>query len=194
MKKKFLLFGLIATMISCSDDDAKKSDTIDPAANNVLLLKVDYQTNAFEGGKELTFEDAQNFTIEPVYNSPGDFGDITLKYGELDENIFAGTITWMGMGERTYPANLDAVNSFGVADSILPMPALSQFEKVEYGQNGAYPEEINYPAIWAAISDLQKVIAYRASNPDAKISLFLYTPAVGGVDEAAADWYVILKN
>ncbi|RZJ61037.1 MAG: hypothetical protein EOO45_23730 [Flavobacterium sp.] len=194
MKKKFLLFGLIATMISCSDDDAKKSGTIDPAANNVLLLKVDYQTNAFEGGKELTFEDAQNFTIEPVYNSPGDFGDITLNYGELDENIFAGTIVWNGMGQRTYPASLDAVNTFGVADSALPMPALSQFKKVEYGQNGAYPENINYTAIWAAISDLQKVIAYRAGNPDAEISLFLYTPSVGVVDEAAADWYVILKN
>ena len=56
MRKLILLLALITTLfISCSKDDFFNSSLTD---NKVLLLKIDYLTNTFEGGKELTFKES----------------------------------------------------------------------------------------------------------------------------------------
>ncbi|MEL1244895.1 hypothetical protein AAEO56_11525 [Flavobacterium sp. DGU11] len=198
MKKTILLFGLGVFFTACSDDNASTVDD-NPinTENKVLLLKVDLLTNTFEGGKELIFPDADGFTIGHDYVSPGDFGSIKLKYTETGGTIFDGTIIWSGLGGMTYPEALDAPNTFSVMDNSGEMPALSQFETVNYldeGEGVIPPAEIDYQSIWNAISDLQQVAAYRASNPNAKIHLFLYTPSVGIGDPHDWDWFVILKN
>lgn len=193
MKNFILSLGVVALLASCSSDDSNSLQET-PAANKVVMLKVDLETNAFEGGKEFTFPEADTFTISTIYNDPGDFGDITLKYEEVDETIFAGDIIWMGLGEMTYPEALNATGDFPSIETSVPMPAQEDFELVIYSEYSYYPDAIDYQAIWDAIDDLQVVEEYRDSNPDAKINLFLYTPSVGAGNPAEWDWYVILKN
>jgi thioredoxin-related protein len=51
MKQLILLVLLISIFFSCD----KNNDEIDVTSNNVVLLKVDYLTNKFEGGKVINF-------------------------------------------------------------------------------------------------------------------------------------------
>lgn len=194
MKKLLFIFGLAAGLVSCSDDSATPQENEDPSGNNVVLLKVDFQNNTFEGGKMLSFEGAEGFTISSVYHEPGDFGDITLKYDEVDETIFSGTIVWAGTGQMTYPDALTAPEGFPTVQAGVPMPGLEDFALVEYSEFSYYPEVIDYDAIWASIDNLQIVKDFRNGNPDGKVHLFLYTPGVAIGDPADWDWYVILNN
>lgn len=200
MKKTILLFGLSAMLFAgCSEDDASPVQNTEPASDNkVLLLKVDLLTNAFEGGKELVFPEANGFTIASDYVPPGDFGSLKLTYEEVNQPIFDGTITWMGLGERSYPENLDAPETFAEMEEAIEMPAITDFEYVDYIDEGEEvvvdPEFANVQSVWGAIDNLEVVKAYRQSNPDAKVKFFLYTPSVGIGDPVDWDWYIILKN
>jgi hypothetical protein len=209
MKNALLLLGLCVAFVSCADDDSQATNNPDPIGanpenpanpgggdNKVLMLRVDNVTGAFEGGKELTFEAANTFTISSDYVSPGDFGSIKLKYDELDATFFDGTIHWMGLGEMSYPESLDGVDAFVTLEEELAMPALSAFHTVEYGSEGEglQTNEPDHQVIWDAIDDLELVKEYREANPEAKISLFLYTPSVGIGNPEEWDWFVILKN
>ncbi|MEE1897685.1 hypothetical protein GN157_13485 [Flavobacterium rakeshii] len=192
MKKLFLLLVAGILTVACSGD----SNTMVDAENKVLLLKVDLLTNTFEGGKELVFPDNENFTISTVYHPPGDFGDITLNYDEVNMPIFAGDIIWMGLGIISYPESMNAPEEFSSAQNAVEMPASSEFALVPYGDypEHMYPEVIDYEGIWNAIENLSLVKQYRMINPQAKVNLFLYTPSVGIGDPADWDWIVILKN
>ena len=195
MKKSFLLLVFAALLMSCSDTE---TDPVNGGSegNKVLLLKVDLLTNAFEGGKELTFPDNNNFTISVDYNPPGDFGDVTLNYEEVGMPIFAGDITWMGLGEITYPESMDASGEFTTIQNPVSQPNESQFSLVTYEETEAniFFEDIDYDAIWAAVDNLAAVKEFRDSNPDAQVNLFLYTPSVGIGNPEEWDWIVILKN
>jgi hypothetical protein len=71
MKTKILTFtAIVLTLISCSqDNDVTNTPTTTP--NNVLVLKVDYNTNQFEGGKELSFTNtASDMTVTNQYVPP----------------------------------------------------------------------------------------------------------------------------
>ncbi|KGO78895.1 hypothetical protein Q763_16015 [Flavobacterium beibuense F44-8] len=199
MKKSLLLLFSLALFTACSGDSNTQSVNDDqqlPTANKVLLLKVDLLTNAFEGGKELTFPDNGNFTISTDFNPAGDFGDITLIYEEVSETIFAGDIIWMGLGQMTFPESINTPEEFTVIQNPVSQPDESQFALVSVDEPATSPflSDIDYEAIWSSISNLAVVKQYRESNPDAKINLFLYTPSVGVGDPAEWDWFVILKN
>ena len=210
MKNALLLLGLCVTLASCSEDENQPLDNTDPQTtespenpanpgggdNNVLLLQVDATTFAFEGGKELTFDTASTFTIATDYVAPGDFGSVKLRYDELDATLFDGTITWMGLGEMSYPETIDSAESFVTLDEALEMPELADFYEVVPGESeeGLQSMDPDHQAIWAAIDNLEAVKNYRESNPEAKISLFLYTPSVGIGNPEEWDWFVILKN
>ncbi|MDV6169035.1 hypothetical protein R1T16_11400 [Flavobacterium sp. DG1-102-2] len=196
MKNKLLLLGLCLSLMGCSEDATTPVDNT-PAENNVLLLKVDLLTSAFEGGKELTFDAAENFTISHEYETPGDFGGIKLKYNELNAPLFEGTIHWMGLGAMSYP-QIDPPSAFSSSEILTMMPDASHREIVQYTE---YPMPYNeepyapdYEALWGAVSSLHIVKDYRAANPNSKVYFFLYTPSVGVGDPADWDWFIILKN
>ena len=69
---------------------------IAPNMNKVLMLKVDYTTNTFLGGKELVFfANSDSFSITNEYQPPGDFGYLKLYYEEINELLFmAPFIGW----------------------------------------------------------------------------------------------------
>jgi hypothetical protein len=191
MKKYILILAsFFSLFISCTKG---KDETVARTtnANNVLVLKVDYNTNRFEGGKELTFSDTStNMTITNQYVAPGDFGSIKLKYQELNEILFDGTIVWAGLGQVNFPQNLLDSNQFDrvmTADYVTP---IAGFENVFNPDNSTY----NYNAIWMSVQSLAKVRQYLYSNPNATVKLFLYTPSVGMGNPAEWDWYIFMKK
>lgn len=191
MKTNFFIIATVFfTLISCSKGN---EETITPSTNpnNVLVLKVDYTTNLFEGGKELSFTNTcSNMTINKQYISPGDFGNIKLTYQELNETLFDGTIVWNGLGQMNYPQNLLNANQFDsvmTADYVTP---ISGFENVFNPSNTTY----DYDTIWASVQSLVKVRQYLISNPNATVKIFLYTPSVGIGNPEEWDWFIIMKN
>ena len=188
MKKTILLLVISATLfISCSKSELFNSSVTD---NKVLLLKVDYLTNRFEGGKELTFKrSTPTFSITTNYKSPGDFGSIELTYEELDEKLFEGTIIWMGKGQISFPTNLVDPGKFETAKTYNIVNPVG-FENIFNPNNQVY----NYTPIWLKVQHLSKVREYLSSNPNATAKIFLYTPSVGLGDPADWDWIILLKN
>lgn len=182
---------LVGLILSCDKNEEPETQG---ETNKLVLLKVDFLTNVFEGGKELEFSASSNFTISSTYQAPGDFGSIQLYYSELNEIIFDGTIIWMGTGTMTYPTEIDLPNTFSTTSNNLPLPNVSMFENVMYDEFAYYPDIIEYSNIWNSINNLEIVSDYRNSNPNGKINLFLYTPSVGVGNPAEWDWYIYLKN
>ena len=127
---------------------------------NVLMLKVDYLTNTFEGGYEFSFDNIPNsFNIRKEYRAPGDFGYIKYYYYETSDLLFYGTIIWMGEGEIYYPQNLlpASVFDFTLLDNIV-FP--NGFEDI-----GVYsPLDINYTNVWLSVENLAKVREYLAKH------------------------------
>ena len=188
MKTTVLMLLAVLVLNSCSNND--DNGTALPQDNKVLLLKIDYNTNVFEEGVELGFEDANDFTINVAYQAPGDFGGIQLYYEELDELLFDGSIHWMGLGSIAFPETFQPASSFEVVltnDYVFPAEG---FENIFNPNNQVY----DYEPIWNAVQSRVKVRQYLAANPDATVKLFLYTPSVGIGNPAEWDWIMILKN
>jgi hypothetical protein len=190
--KKLIYTLLLATLFFASCSKTEEDEIFNPSltANKVLLLKVDYLKNAFEGGKELTFSQAAtSFTITTEYKSPGDFGNIKLTYKELNEKLFDGSIIWMGRGEISFPKNLIEPKHFEAAANYNIVYPVG-FENIFNPNNQTF----NYTPIWLSVHHYQKVREYLTSNPQAKAKIFLYTPSVGVGNPADWDWIIILKN
>lgn len=186
MKTSIILLSLITLLFSCNSDITDKTLTTE-----VLMLKVDYTTHAFEGGTEFNFlKMADNFTIINEYVEPSDFGSIKLIYKELNETLFDGTIHWMGLGKMTFPERLKPAKDFelvGTKDIVYPK---NGFENVFNPNNQKY----EYDKVWLSVQRLAKVREYLYANPDQKVKLFLYTPSIGVGDPLDWDWIVYLKK
>jgi len=191
MKTKTRTFiAFILVLISCSKENNRQPSPT-TSSNNVLVLKVDYNTHQFEGGKELTFTDTStNMTITKQYVAPADFGSIKLAFQELNEILFDGTIVWAGLGQVNYPQNLLSANQFDRVMTTDYVTPVAGFENVFNPDNTLY----NYNAIWTSVQSLVKVRQYLNSNPNATVKIFLYTPSVGLGNPADWDWYIFMKN
>ena len=92
MKKIISFLSLFILLTSCSNDGAianlnSTGLLFEPETNKVLLLKVDYTTNTFEGGKELTFDsNTTTFSTNYQYVTPADFGSIKIFYKKIKNN------------------------------------------------------------------------------------------------------------
>lgn len=179
-------------LASCNGDDASPENNPEPVTGNkLLMLRVDYTTNTFEGGKELTFGQASTgFTVTSEYEEPADFGWVKLYYDEIDTQIFYGEIHWMGLGQLHYPDAFDAADSFGRVDTDDYVTPQNGFENV-FNPSG---QALDYQQPWSKIQSLTKVRQYLQTNPDATVKVFLYTPSVGIGNPADWDWFFLIKN
>ncbi|MGK4569052.1 hypothetical protein [Flavobacterium sp. 3HN19-14] len=190
MKIKLLtLFGILLLVSCVGENDAPDALPIE-TNNKVLLLKVDYLTNEFEGGKELAFADSTaTFTLSTNYVAPSDFGSIKIKYDELDTEIFNGSIVWNGLGTISNPDDMQPASAFTFTDTD-DFFTCAGFDNIFNPNN----EEFDYQPVWSSVQGLVKVRQYLTANPGAGIKLFLYTPSVGIGNPAEWDWIIILKN
>ncbi len=193
MKNIFLLLVASAFCLSCtpSSTSTQEERISNPAENKILMLKVDYTTNVFEGGKELTLGPySSSFETNNEYQAPSDFGYLKVFYTPTNTKIFDGTIHWLGEGAMSYPTNFAPANSFVVLNTFaaIPMPVVENI----FGTST--PQNVNYTAVVNPLIYLEKVNAYRISNPTAKVKIFLYTPGVGVGNPATWKWIVMFKN
>ncbi len=189
-----LLLSLLILSILVSCTSSNTSSLTSTKSNNVALLKVDYLTNTFEGGTILNFQNHNSFSLSTGFQEPGDFGSVQVYYDGLNEMIFNGTIVWAGLGERSYPQNMDLPASFSLSNQPAPQPSDYYMKVVNYDQTAYYPNMIDYTALWIAVKDLDVVAKYRANNPDEYVHLLLYTPSVGIGNPTEWDWYIMVKN
>lgn len=191
MKKiLFIIFIFVSLFSSCTDENSTPAEnTTQP--NKVLLLKVDYLTNTFQGGKETTYtENSNSFTISHQSVPAGDFGNIKLKYDEINQILFDGDIIWMGLGQIHYPQNMLAANQFEAvltADIVFPSTSFNHILPQSNLSN-------NYNQVWMAVQNLVKVRQYLISNPTGVVHLYLYTPSVGVGNPADWKWIILMKN
>lgn len=194
MKKIISFLSLFILLTSCSTDllnQANGTDLANQSGNNkVLLLKVDYTTNTFEGGKELTFDsNTTTFSTNYQYVTPADFGSIKIFYTELNSLLFYGDIIWMGTGEIHFPTDFQPASSFEFVNTFAAID-LPSVENIFNPNN----EIFDYTNPLNQVIYLSKVIEYRASNPNASAKIFLYQPSVGIGDPATWKWIIIFKN
>ena len=191
MKKiLFILFIFVSLFSSCSEENAPTEETQNEP-NKVLLLKVDYLTNTFQGGKETTYtENSNSFTISHQSVPATDFGNIKLKYDEINQILFDGDIIWMGLGQIHHPQNMLAANQFQIVltdDIIFPATSFNHILPQSNLSN-------DYNQVWMAVQNLVKVREYLISNPTGVVHLYLYTPSVGVGNPADWKWIVLMKN
>ena len=167
--------------------------TNEPMTNgNVLMLKVDYLTDTFEGGYEFTFDNVPNsFTIRREYKSPGDFGYVKFFYYETGDILFHGSIIWDGEGQIHFPENLLSVAEFDAVHSENLVIPKNGFENI---MAEFQPNNVDYEPIWGRVQNLVKVREYLKANPEQKVKIFLYTPCVGGGNPEHWDWILFLKK
>jgi hypothetical protein len=197
---KLILILILFPLISCTNENLKDDKTaknIESNDNKILILKVDYTTNIFEGGKELSFDvNTTTFTTNNEYVPPGDFGSIKIFYTELNTLLFYGDIIWMGNGNIHYPTDFLPASSFpySLTTEVNPEPVYENiFDPNVYPANSIMPP-YNYSLICGDILSLVKVKQYRNSNPNAPVKLFLYQPSVGIGDPATWKWIIMFKN
>ena len=191
MKKAlFILFIFLSIFSSCTEENTPVEATSNEP-NKVLLLKVDYLTNTFQGGKETTYtENSNSFTISHQSVPAADFGNIKLKYDEINQILFDGDIIWMGLGQIHYPQNMLAANQFDAvltADVVFPTTSFNHILPQPNLGN-------NYNQVWMAVQNLVKVRQYLISNPTGVVHLYLYTPSVGVGNPADWKWIILMKN
>lgn len=183
----YRVVAILLLLASCTPE----KNQVTPQSNKVLLLKVDYLTNQFEGGTETSYTtDTPAFTIKVDYIEPLDFGNIKLSYQELNETLFDGSMIWMGTGIISYPDSILPASTFTrvlTNDYISPD---SGFVNLFNPQNIPY----NYSQVWTSVQSLVKVREYLASNPYSPVKLFLYTPSTGPGNPAEWDWIIFMKN
>jgi hypothetical protein len=195
MKNLYLFLLVLVALTSCTSDS--KSTVAQPNTNKILMLKVDYTTNTFEGGKEFEFDvTTPTFTTNIEYVQPSDIGNIKVFYTELNTLLFEGSIHWAGTGQINYPTDFLPASSFQYAtiENFYQEPVFTTiFDANTYPQNIPTPP-YNYSPIWVKLQALLKVRAYRDSNPNATAKIFLYQPGVAIGDPATYKWIIIFKN
>ncbi|PLX24633.1 MAG: hypothetical protein C0599_01840 [Salinivirgaceae bacterium] len=182
--KIITIFIIFLILVGCKESNE---------SSHILLLKVDYTTYAFEGGKEIPISDdvagADTIPIDLDYNAPGDFGDVTLYYKPTNEMIFSGEIIWMGLGEISFPRSFDPADSYSQLNLPIEKPENSMFQ---YIPNGSGINTVAYDSVWIGIQNLKIVQKYM--NSGKKIGFFIYTPSVGAGNPADWDYLVIMNK
>lgn len=193
MKKALLLFLSAGLLLSCSDDTTV-DDTPD-TTRELLFLKVNFTSNAFEGGKLYEFENVEmgnTIPFEEIVVSPDDYGRYTLKYTPTGDVVFDGEMVWMGGHvEQEVPSQFDAPGIY----TLLNSAATTNLDEAQYFMPTVYEgmiEEtpVDVTAAWNAVSHLEIVHDY--INEGAKVGIQLYTPALGVFDPEPARWFIVL--
>ncbi len=192
------LTALILLSNACLKDNTIPREDKQEEGNKVSLLILDVETYLFKGGIELSFpEETNSFTISTFSgssDSSSDFNWVDLRYSELDELLFSGTMLLTGPGQRTTPDRINPITDFETIQTVLPRPHDSVFVDIKINDSAYEMSQSNRDSIWQSIDQLKITKDYRSSNPDEKIHVFYYQSWLGFGHEADWDWYIILKN
>ena len=158
--------------------------------NHFLILKIDYLTNQFEGGKEYVLKGPKDLSskldISSIYTYPTDEGSVRFLYNPMQKELFWGSIMWMGSGRIGYPTFEDA-SKFNRLTSTISLPNF-RVKSLE----PHFISDRNISKLWPAIENLEIVKDYASTSKE--IGLTVYTPNVGKTDTSKAKWIVIFQK
>jgi hypothetical protein len=189
---KFLFFlGLFILAISC-----KKKEVLKPSElKKVFLLKVDYASNKFLGGKEFSYllnsstADSLPITRRIITNSISN--RLILRYGTNLDTIFDGTEIINGQGKVNFPSAFDNAIFYFKNQTNLTKPDNSKFQVLYYNISSV---PIEYDSIWKGVRNLEIVQSYVTKNPSSKIGLFLFQPSLVEQNPGDWKWYLIFRE
>ncbi len=182
----FLLVGFV--LFSCGSDDPGQEE-----ASDLVLYKIDYINQTFEGGITLSPRRiAGGFSSDiplEVDKEPADMtndGSIAIIYQPTLDQVFQGVLTQSGEPEIFYPAFIDA-SGFLRLNASVAFPSGTQIQSID-GDHSQAP----VADIWGAIADLG--LTEFILNDDTRIGLFLYQPNADPAFSANWDWILMLYN
>ena len=162
---------------------------------HILICKVDYLTFRYEGfyalkvsGKQ---ETGKEIPFVAEYEAPNDFGNINLFYGSKNNLLLDGAIIWNGCGKLAFPEQFRA----GLpTDAGIAYPGTERVAMItENGQYSPILNEREIKYIWESVSK-QKEFQYYFTNSTKKLAIFLYTPSVGLMNPADADYLIFTEQ
>ena len=162
---------------------------------HILICKVDYLTFRYEGfyalkvsGKQ---ETGKEIPFVAEYEAPNDFGNIKLFYGAKNNLLLDGAIIWNGCGKLAFPEQFRA----GLpTDAGIAYPGTERVAMItENGQYSPILNEREIKYIWESVSK-QKEFQYYFTNSTKKLAIFLYTPSVGLMNPADADYLIFTEQ
>lgn len=198
---KIFKFTLIITAFTSfvMASGCNKNDT---ELSQLLLLKINYTTSEFEGGKLYGFNTipADTIPLEIEYVEPGDFGYIKITHKPDFEVIFEGEIIWRGVGEIQIPEKFIDPADFPKADYEIEAPSPENFEYFFLkkplsgtffdGQVVKIKLEKDFDKIWGELADLK--IIHEFMDDNASMGIFLY-PASALTQDFAKWLFVFYK-
>lgn len=188
MKNIFILCAALLLWASCNKKNANSPNYAAP--QKLLVLKVDYQTNAFKGAHIFSFTHTDTtFTLENEFDWPIDNGYVKINYREFNTTVFDASLMWMGTGEIHYPQLSPAsqFNYLPVSDTVYP---ISGFADV----CNPYQHTYDYTPAWFAIQKLDVVRSFLQQHPSEQVKMFLYRPSAGGTEPDGWSWIFFLKG
>ena len=199
MRKILYFLALLPLFIfsGCDDHDCdhNNNDNIynyqrDPI-NKVLMLKIDRPTNRLVGAIEFIYnQQTDNFNIDIIIDSLENFKRVRLIYRELNETLFNGTIVPNGLGNMTFPEELNPADLFDTVTTDDVVYPLSGFDHIPI----EYTLQHTYYNLWLEVQKYEIVRKYLKSNPTEKVKFFLYIPYEGPWDYTKTDWFIFIKN
>ena len=198
MKKIFywLIFAPLFFFTGCTTDDCDHQQDNnyiyqrDPI-NKVLMLKFDRATNKMEGVKEFIYEQQlDSFHIDVLTQSFQNYSTVSLIYRELIDTLFSGTIITSGIGNMTFPEELNPAVLYDTVTTDDVVYPLHGFDHIPFDNILQY----TYYNLWLEVQKYIIVRQYLQSNPTEKVKFFLYVPYEGQGDYTNTDWFIFIKN
>lgn len=187
IKGLFLFLGTFF-LFSCGSDDSGQEE-----ASNIILYKIDYTTQTFEGGVTLSFRRiAGGFYNEiplevdkeaPAMSTDGSLGII---YQPTLDQIFQASLSLDGEAEIFFPAFIEP-GDFLQLETPVAFPSGVDIQSVD-GDHSQAP----IASIWDAVGGLG--LTEFVLNEDTQIGLFLYQPSEDPVFSSNWDWILMLYN
>lgn len=198
MKK--ILYLLIFTPLfffnGCNTDDCDHTHDSnytyhrDPI-NKVLMLKIDRPTNKLEGAFEFIYDQQTNsFNIDIIIDTLENFSTVSLIYREQNDTLFSGTIIPNGLGNMTFPEELNPAVLYDTVTTDDVVYPLHGFDHIPFDNILQY----TYYNLWLEVQKYIIVRQYLQSNPTEKVKFFLYVPYEGQGDYTNTDWFIFIKN
>jgi hypothetical protein len=188
--KKLLPILLLSVLTACTK---QKTDVAEPARGTLVLLKVDYLTGQFEGGRAFQFTPSstapQSIPVLVDYVLPGDFGSVTLRYQPTGDTILDGTIHWMGKGALRYP-QISSPSSFPASGTTIPAPDSTGIQGIYVDPHPPHFNDSMIAVAWSGVAGLSITKQYVQAG--AVKGLFLYTPSVGIGNPTDWDYFWLL--
>lgn len=142
---------------------------------------------SYTSDNRITPESGLNFHF--FYQSPIDFGNLSIISARTGLTVFEGTTIWMGTGQvETLAQWLDASEAASGCSlsTQITIPAFVDFSPPSLGYKTALKNLWETTAIPMALSNTDNILQDGAVYP--------YAPRVGMFDPSVAEWVILLNS